>query len=220
MIKRLAGRVFRKTDGRRGITLRVAIDKEGWLFRGSQTGGQINGSGGFAHPALLVCTSDDSSQMFPHAKLNKRFVHLQVVSCGMRILCISLERFVSALSRFEPIVGISTFDWLIFPESLFHDRYIALRVRSSGEILVSRGTGTRTRRIPTGTAVSRETARRRANHIGRRPDCRWLDFWRVVSPFHVLPARLLVRMGVPRETKCIVLFFTKAADLPLLTHIY
>jgi hypothetical protein len=120
MIKRLAGRVFRKTDSRCGITLRVAIDKEGWLFGGSQTSGQINGSGGFANPALLVCTSDDSSQMSPHAKLNKRFVHLQVVSRRMRILCISFERFVSGLSRFKPIVGVSTFDWLIFPESLFH----------------------------------------------------------------------------------------------------
>ena len=63
-------------------------------------------------------------------------------------------------------------------------------------------------------AVSRETTRRRANHFGRRPDCRWLDFWRVVSRFHVLPARLLVPHGVPRETKCIVLFSTKAADMP------
>ena len=31
------------------------------------------------------------------------------------------------------------------------DAYIALRVRSAGEILVSRETGTRTRRIPMGT---------------------------------------------------------------------
>ena len=120
MIKRLAGWVFCKADSRRGITLRVAIDKEGGLFGGSQTSGQIYGSGGLANPALLVCTSDDSSQMFPHAKLNKRFVHLQVVSRGMRKLCLSLDRFVSVLSRFEPIVGVPTFDRLIFPESLFH----------------------------------------------------------------------------------------------------
>jgi hypothetical protein len=91
------------------------------------------------------------------------------------------------------------------------DGYIALRVRSYGEI-----------------PVPRETERAldgfrwvRANHIGRRPDCRWLDFWRVVSPFHVLPLRdFWSHMGVPRETKCIVSFLTRAADWPLLAHIY
>ena len=109
-----------KAEAGSSVGLGVAVDQENLETFESEAGGEVDGCGGFANPALLVCTSDDSSQMFPHAKLNKRFVYLQVVSRGMRKLCLSLDRFVSVLSRFEPIVGVPTFDRLIFPESLFH----------------------------------------------------------------------------------------------------
>ena len=69
MIKRLAGGVFSEADGGCSVSLRVAIDEKSRLFRGGQTSGQINGGCGFAYTALLVCTSDDSCQMLPQAKI-------------------------------------------------------------------------------------------------------------------------------------------------------
>jgi len=69
MIKSLASGVFREADGRCSVSLRVAIDEKSRLFRGGQTSGQIDGSGSFAYTALLVCTSDDSCQMLPQAKI-------------------------------------------------------------------------------------------------------------------------------------------------------
>ena len=110
MVQCLAGRVFCKPDGRCSIALGIAIDEKGRLFRGGQTSGQINGSGGFAYTALLVCTSDDSCQMFPHAKLNKRCGQLQVVSRGTaQSIAVSFEDH-RLRSDLDPIVGPSTFN--------------------------------------------------------------------------------------------------------------
>src|ERR1700722_14234552 len=82
MIESLASGVLNEADGGCSVSLRVAINEKSRLFRGGQTSGQINGGCGFADTALLVCTSDDSCQMFPRRKLSKGFAYLQVVSRG------------------------------------------------------------------------------------------------------------------------------------------
>jgi hypothetical protein len=48
--------------------------------------------------------------MFPHAKLNKRLAQLQVVSRGTRALSQIVRTTALFSFRFEPIVGIPTFE--------------------------------------------------------------------------------------------------------------
>src|ERR1700681_69984 len=103
MVQCFAGRVFCKPDSRCGITLRVAVDEEGTSFGGRQASGPINGSGSLANTALLVCTSDDSCQMFPHAKLSKRCAQLQVVSRGTKLCHRTIRITIPPAFPFEPL---------------------------------------------------------------------------------------------------------------------
>ena len=68
MIEGSSRRIFRKSDRRCGIGLRIAINEESGVFGGSKASGQIHRSGGLANAAFLVSDCDDSSQIFPRAK--------------------------------------------------------------------------------------------------------------------------------------------------------
>jgi hypothetical protein len=124
----------------------------------------------------------------------------------------SIERFVPALSRFEPIVGVPTFDRLIFTESLFHVKQTD--TSPFEPVLPAKCLFHVKQELALGGLRRAKPFRGEDLIVGgstfggsfRRFTCYLHDFW--------------PRMGVPRETKCIVLFLTKATNSPLLTHIY
>src|SRR5579859_6483598 len=53
---------FGGKKGQGAVALRIKVDQQGPLFLLSKGGGKINGSGGLAHPALLVCDHYDRGQ--------------------------------------------------------------------------------------------------------------------------------------------------------------
>ena len=78
------GGIFRKTDGSRGVGLRIAIDEEGGLFGGSEAGCKVNSRCGLAYTTLLVCNRNDPGQDDPpnvgkiaEAKARRKMFHVE-----------------------------------------------------------------------------------------------------------------------------------------------
>ena len=62
LVKGLALSAFRRViKSRRGVSLRVRIYNEHLLLQNGQRSGEIDGSGGFTHTALLICYCDNLS---------------------------------------------------------------------------------------------------------------------------------------------------------------
>src|SRR6266581_2905450 len=79
MIESSSRGILRETYGRSGIGLGIAVDEKGGLFGNSEAGSQVHGCGGLSDPALLICYSDNSSQIIsPSENLTKR-----VAGCKM-----------------------------------------------------------------------------------------------------------------------------------------
>jgi hypothetical protein len=55
-------RILWKTDGGRSVGLRVTVDEKCALVGGGETGGEIDGGGGLAYSAFLICNRNNSSQ--------------------------------------------------------------------------------------------------------------------------------------------------------------
>lgn len=49
------------SQARRGVGLRVGVDDQDFLFERGQRGGKVDGGGGLAHAALLVCHCNNFS---------------------------------------------------------------------------------------------------------------------------------------------------------------
>jgi hypothetical protein len=61
---------FEEGDG--GVRLRVEVNQESFLFLEGQSGGEIDGGGGFADAAFLIGHRDYASQAVPLAPLGNR----------------------------------------------------------------------------------------------------------------------------------------------------
>ena len=70
LIERATGGIFGESEGAGGISLGIAIDDESALFGGGERGAEIDGGGGFAYSAFLICNSDDASHESPECKCN------------------------------------------------------------------------------------------------------------------------------------------------------
>jgi len=88
MIQGPSRRIFWKSNCGRGISLRIAIDEQCRLFRGSQASRQVYRGGCLSNPTLLICDSNNPRQKSPKSRKVSRIAErMQLVSRGTSARC-------------------------------------------------------------------------------------------------------------------------------------
>ena len=92
LVKGSAGRIARESQGARGISLGIAVDDEGALFRGGEGGPEVYGRGCLAYATLLISNRYDPRQYFPQCAEN-------VTECFRAMQGVSRETISLAIKK-------------------------------------------------------------------------------------------------------------------------
>jgi len=65
LVEGSAGRILSKSDRGGGVCLRVAINEERWLLRGSEASRQVHCGGCLPNATFLISNGDNSCQRVP-----------------------------------------------------------------------------------------------------------------------------------------------------------